>query len=146
MTEIVDVEDIVKKLNNLIELEYDAIAAYQAAIERLEDKNYQSQLNIFMQDHENHIAALSQLVSQEGGVPADKGDMKAILTKGKVVIADLAGDEAILKAMLMNEEVTNKSYEKEVIQKYPQPIQSILQDHLADERRHKEWLEVALLE
>ena len=146
MTEIVDAEDIVKKLNDLIELEYDAIAAYQAAIERLEDKNYQSQLNTFMQDHENHIAALSQLVSQEGGVPADKGDMKAILTKGKVVIADLAGDEAILKAMLMNEEVTNKNYEKEVTKAYPEPIQSILQHHLADERRHKEWLEVALLE
>jgi uncharacterized protein (TIGR02284 family) len=146
MTEIVDAEDMVKKLNDLIELEYDAIAAYQAAIERLEDKNYQSRLNLFMQDHENHIAALSQLVSQEGGVPAHKGDMKVILTKGKVIIADIAGDEAILKAMLMNEEVTNKSYEKEVIKSYPQPIHSILQDHLADERRHKEWLEVALLE
>lgn len=146
MTEIVDAEDIVEKLNDLIELEYDAIAAYQAAIDRLEDKNYQSQLNIFMQDHENHIAALSQLVSQEGGAPAEKGDMNVILTKGKVVIADLAGDEAILKAMLMNEEVTNKSYEKEVLKAYPHPIQSILQDHLADERRHKEWLEVALLE
>lgn len=145
MTERLDAEDVVKNLNDLIELDYDAIAAYQAAIDRLEDNNYKAQLAIFMQDHENHISALSQLVSQEGGAPADKGDMKVILTKGKVVIADLAGDEAILKAMLMNEEVTNKSYENEVTKHYPQPIQSILQEHLDDERRHKEWLEVALL-
>lgn len=146
MTDLVDSEDIVKNLNDLIELDYDAIAAYQAAIERLEDNNYKAQLTLFMQDHENHIAALSQLVSQEGGAPASKGDMKVILTKGKVVIANLAGDEAILKAMLMNEEVTNKSYEKEVKKGYRQPIQAILMDHLDDERRHKEWLEVALLE
>lgn len=146
MTDLVDSEDIVKHLNDLIELDYDAIAAYQAAIDRLDDNNYKAQLTIFMQDHENHIATLSQLVSQEGGAPATKGDMKVILTKGKVVIANLGGDETILKAMLMNEEVTNKSYEKEVEKDFPQPIQAILMAHLADERRHKEWLEVALLD
>ncbi|MCL5974533.1 MAG: PA2169 family four-helix-bundle protein [Gammaproteobacteria bacterium] len=146
MTEIFDSKVVIKNLNDLIELDYDAIAAYQAAIDRLEDINYKDQLAIFMQDHENHIATLSQLVSQEGGAPADGTDMKVILTKGKVIIAELGGDEAILKAMLMNEEVTNKTYEKEVGKGYRPPIQAILMDHLADERRHKEWLEVALLE
>lgn len=146
MTELVDAEEIIKDLNDLIELDYDAVEAYQAAIDRLEDKNYKDQLANFMQDHQNHIAALSQLVSQEGGSPADGADMKVILTKGKVVIANLGGDETILKAMLMNEEVTNKSYEKEVEKDFPQPIQAILMAHLADERRHKEWLEVALLD
>ncbi len=55
----------------------------------------------------------------EGGNPADGGDLKQILTKGKVVIAELGGDDAILKAMKMNEEVTNKSYEEMVNEALP---------------------------
>lgn len=146
MTEVLNSDDIVKNLNDLIELEYDAIAAYQAAIDRLENQAYIDKLASFMHDHVNHIATLSQLVSQEGGAAADSGDMKMILTKGKVVIAELGGDEAILKAMKMNEAVTNETYEKEVAKSYPEPIQSILLTHFADERRHKQWLQVVLLE
>jgi len=144
MNEVMNKENLVEKLNDLIELDYDAVAAYQAAIDRLENPGYRDQLNAFMQDHENHIAALSQIVRQEGGAPADGGDMKKILTKGKVVIAELGGDNAILKAMQMNEVVTNKTYEAEVEEGFPEPVQTILQNGLADERRHKAWLETVL--
>lgn len=137
-------DEIVKNLNNLIELDYDAISAYQAAIEKLENKGFKDQLHVFMQDHENHIVALSQLVSQKGGTPAKGGDLKQILTKGKVIIAEPGGDKAILKAMRMNEEVTNKTYEKAVEKEYPEPYHGILSTNLKDERRHKEWLEAAI--
>ena len=40
--------------------------------------------------------------------------MKALLTKGKVVIAGLMGDEAILQAMRTNEADTNTAYERAV--------------------------------
>lgn len=146
MTELLGPEEIIKNLNELIGLDYDAITAYQAAIESLDNQHYKNQLNLFLQDHENHIEVLIQLVCQEGGVPVKSGDIKQFLTKGKVVIAELDGDETILKAMSENEEVTNKTYEKEIVKDYRPPIQAILMAHLADERRHKEWLEVALFE
>ena len=143
MTEM-NSEDLIKKLNNLIELDYDAIAAYKAAIERLDDMQFKQQLAAFMEDHQNHITALSESVRLEGGNPADGGDLKQILTKGKVVIAELGGDKAILKAMKMNEEVTNKSYEEMVNEPFPGTIKLILQNGLADERRHRAWLNATL--
>lgn len=144
MNEIIDKTNMVEKLNDLIALDYDAISAYQTAVERLENPGYRDQLNVFMQDHENHIAALSQVVCQEGGAPVEKGDIKKILTKGSVYIAELAGDQGILKAMQLNEVMTNNRYEDNVEEAFPEPVHSILQNGLADERRHKEWLEATL--
>ena len=67
--------------------------------------------------------------------------MKVVLTKGKVVLANLAGDEAILAAMLANEELTNKRYEKAVKAKsLDAATRKVVESNLRDERRHREWL------
>lgn len=135
-----DKDEVISNLNDLIELDYDAIEAYQAAINRLESTQYKTSLREFMGDHKRHIKELSSLVSGEGGTPAKEADAKKFLTKGKVILANLAGDDAILKAMKANEEVTNITYEKAVEKGYPDNIQTVLKKALADERRHKEWL------
>ncbi len=144
MVTVVDSEQIVADLNELIELDFDAIAAYQTSIERMETVTYKGKLTEFLGDHERHINDLSELVRKEGGTPATSGDAKKMLTKGKVVLADMAGDEAILKAMKSNEEQTNSKYEKAVDKGYADHIQTVLQKGLADERRHKSWLETTL--
>lgn len=140
MATVTDTKEIVSDLNDLIELDYDAIAAYQTAIERLENDAYKIKLTEFLGDHERHIVELGKLVLNEGGTPAAEGDARKVLTQGKVVMADLAGDEAILKAMKSNEEQTNSKYEDAVETGYPEDIQAALQRGLADERRHKAWL------
>jgi len=67
--------------------------------------------------------------------------MKALLTKGKVVIAGLMGDEAILQAMRTNEADTNTAYERAVNFKGLQAnTRDVLQRGLEDERRHCEWI------
>ncbi len=145
MTTVRESEEVVSDLNDLIELDYDAIAAYQAAIERLESAAYKTKLTEFLGDHKRHVEELGTEVRKEGGNPPTDGDAMKIMTKGKVVIADLFGDEAILKAMRANEEVTNKKYEAAVEEGYAEHIQTILRKGLADERRHKGWL-IATLE
>ena len=49
-----------------------------------------------------------------GRTPPKEGDMKPLLTKGKVVIAGLMGDEAIPRAMRTNEADTSTAYERAV--------------------------------
>lgn len=144
MANVTDSKEIISDLNDIIELDYDAIAAYRTAIERLEGDAYKVKLTEFLGDHERHIVELGKAVLNEGGEPSTEGDAKKVLTKGKVVMADLAGDEAILKAMRSNEEQTNSKYEDAVEIGYPEHIQEILQRGLADERRHKAWLQAAL--
>ncbi len=144
MATVTDASKVTSDLNDLIQLDYDAIAAYEAAIERLDNAAYKQQLTEFLGDHRRHIEELTQAVRGAGGDPATKGDAKKLLTKGKVVLADLAGDKAILSAMKSNEEQTNTEYEKAVKKGYEASIQTILERGLADERRHKAWLEQTL--
>jgi hypothetical protein len=75
---------------------YDAADAYQAAIDRLKDSRCRARLTEFKSDHLRHVEELSQILSRMGRTPPSGGDMKSILTSGKVVMAGLMGDEAIL--------------------------------------------------
>ncbi len=135
-------KDIVHLLNNLIELDFDAIEAYEAAIARLTDAHDQESLRAFMGDHMRHTKELAVRVRELGGEPKNRADIKQVLTKGKVVLAGLIGDVAILWAMRSNEDDTNKAYEKAVEQQgLPSQLRNLLEQNLNDERRHRAWIE-----
>lgn len=144
MAPTTDSSEIAKHLNNVIELDFDAIAAYQAAIDRVESAEFRTKLEEFKQDHERHVETLGKLVQAHGAQAASSGDAKKLLTKGQVVIAGLMGDSAILEAMKMNEEQTNKKYESEVEVDFPQDVHQALEQGLADERRHRGWIKETL--
>jgi uncharacterized protein (TIGR02284 family) len=131
-----------ERLSNLIELDYDAINAYREAIERVDDAESKQELAKFMADHERHTEELSAHLKSMGETPPTEGDAKSMLTKGKVMLADLAGDKALLKAMKTNEDDTNTAYERAVEHDdTPAELKAILERNLADERRHREWIE-----
>lgn len=144
MTTEADSKEIISELSDLIKLDYDAIAAYQSAIERLDDAGHKKKLAEFMGDHESHVQELGKAVRNHGGTPPTEGGALKVLTKGKVVIAGLVGDKAILKAMKANEVVTNTKYEHAAKKNYPEQIQAIVQQGLSDERRHKDWIEATI--
>jgi uncharacterized protein (TIGR02284 family) len=133
---------VVDLLNNLIALDFDAIAAYQAAMARLDDAPCQEQFRQFLGDHERHTRDLSALVRELGGSPSTQADAKALLTQGKVVIGNLVGDRGILMAMKTNEDDTNTAYERAAAREDVSPrARAVLQQNLADERRHRAWIE-----
>lgn len=135
-------KDLTSLLNALIELDLDAVEAYQAAIDRLEDADDKRNLTNFMGDHERHVRELQPLVEELGGKPADEADIKQILTKGKVVLASLAGDRAILMAMKTNEEDTNTAYERAVQRDdLPAHMRAVIARNREDERRHLAYIE-----
>lgn len=137
--------NLIDTLNNLIRLDFDAIEAYQAAINRLQDATCKEQLTQFMRDHERHTRDLSAIVTQLGATPATESDLKAWLTQGKVVIGNLTGDSGILKAMKSNENDTNTAYERALGRGDATPdVQEVLQRNLDDERRHRSWIETRL--
>jgi predicted outer membrane protein len=68
--------------------------------------------------------------------------MKSVLTSGKVVLADMMGDEAILKAMKTNEDDTVTAYDRAANNNCCTPeLRQICENALADERRHRQWME-----
>jgi bacterioferritin (cytochrome b1) len=135
--------DAIKKL---IELDYDAAEAYKIAYEKLENIDYKHQVKIFREDHERHIELLNKILVYHNENMVKGPDLKKWLTKGKVFLSNLIGDDiAILKAMHSNEIDTNTAYER--INSYENKFQDavkILEDGLADEKKHKQWLETII--
>lgn len=135
----------VETLMDLVELDFDAVAAYEAAVNRLNDPVVKDQLGQFMSDHQRHIQELSVIVRELGQVPPTSSDVKAVLTQGKVVIGGLVGDKGILSAMRSNEDDTNQAYEQALKRNDILPrAEGILKQNLADERRHRAWIEERL--
>lgn len=133
-------------LKELIELEYAAVDSYGAAIERLENTSYQEKLKEFKKDHERHVEEVSALLRENNHEVPQKGDTaKQILTIGKVLLANLVGDKAILQAMKSNEGDTNTAYERMAGHegKWAEAA-DILDKALRDEKRHKAWLKNTL--
>ena len=132
-------------LNALLELDYDAIEAYRAAIARLDNAEDRKQLATFMADHERHTRELTSLVAAMGKQPSKGADLKQWLTKGKVIIAGLVGDSAILAAMKTNEDDTNVAYERAFQRTdLPSDVRIVIERNLADERRHRAYIEARL--
>jgi uncharacterized protein (TIGR02284 family) len=127
-------------LNELIELDYDAIEAYRAAVARVEDLRDRARLAGFLDDHLRHVRDLSALVRDLGAEPAGCGDLRQILAKGKVVIGGLLGDRLVLEAMKANEADTTAAYERAAARELPPPARALVDRHLAEERRHHDWI------
>jgi uncharacterized protein (TIGR02284 family) len=134
-------KEVVDLLNDLLELEFDAIEAYQTAIEKLDGAGDKRELGSFLVDHQRHINELTTCVEAIGGTAASKADLKRVLTQGKVVLMGLLGDRAIMMAMKTNEDDTNTAYERAAGRKDLSPsILDVVERALADERRHRSWI------
>jgi len=138
-------KELVKLLNSLIELDYDAIEVYQVAIEKLGDAMEKAQLRVFVKDHERHVAQLRAIVVGAHEKTAEKGDFKAVLSKGRILLGSLAGDRAILAAIMSNENAINAAYERATQRDdLPRELREALMANLADERRHLAYMEARL--
>jgi rubrerythrin len=137
-----DVDDLVE---DLIKLDFAAIEAYDAAIKRLSNEEYKRKLDEFRDDHQEHTRVLGAWMRDQGRDPPDSGGAKQLLTSGKVVIAGLAGDKQILKAMKTNEDDTNTAYERAVNHEdVDEELRMVFEKNLSDERRHRAWIEATL--
>lgn len=133
-----------KLVQNLLILERDAIAAYDSTIERLDDAGSKAKIAEFKQDHERHVAELTRMAGALGVEAPSEGDAKQYLTTGKVALASIIGDRTILKAMSTNEIETKMAYDHAAKNDAASPeARSFFQKALADETRHKAWMDSA---
>ena len=142
MVTLVGNEDSIEKLViDLLYLEHDAIAAYDSCVERLDDKTLSSKIAEFKQDHLQHVVALNEMARELGVEAPTEGDMKQMLTTGKIALADLMGDAAILKAMKTNEDDTVTAYERASRHEGAIPTSKafFMKAH-QDEERHRAWM------
>jgi hypothetical protein len=128
-------------LYDLIELEYDTQAAFEAAIARLTGQAYKEQLRQFLADQQRHILDLKAVAAPLCDALPHGPDSRRILTKGLLMLAHLAGDRAILHALGSTLDAMNEAYERALTEDVVTPeALGVVQRHFLDERRHRDWL------
>jgi len=138
-----DVRHAVAVLNDLIQLEYDTMAAYRAAIDRIDSMLVRRELAQFFADHEAHTRTLTTCVERYGGRAKTGGDLKQLWTRGRVILADLAGDDAVLTALKRLESNVHRAYERaqsELRYVGDPPLAAAFDGALAEEDHHVLWL------
>ncbi|MDX2052458.1 MAG: DUF2383 domain-containing protein [Polyangiaceae bacterium] len=129
-------------LKALIAADYDAILAYRAAVDRLSNDGARSTLQSFQEDHERHVEQLSAFMAALGVEPPQRGDLMGLVAKGRVMVGNVVGDQGILAAMRSNEDDSNLAYERALtVVGLPEHIRRVLEANLADERRHRGWID-----
>jgi uncharacterized protein (TIGR02284 family) len=139
------IREVVALLNRLIQLDHDAIEGCKAAMDRVAQTDDRAQLGWMLSEHRRHAEELGVVVRNLGGDPASHGDLRAVLTRGKVVLGALSGERAVLEAVQSCEAEAVAAYAHAASQPgVPVDVANVLERQLADERRHHAWLSARL--
>lgn len=137
--------DLIATLNDLLELDHDAVNAYSIAIEALDRSGWRQDLTRFRGDHERHIEELTGLIHAHGGQPADHSHMPTGAFKAAVQTAGAAGgDREVLLAFKSNEGQVRDKYRRQAEGDYPEDVEVVLRRNARDEERHYAWVLAAL--
>jgi rubrerythrin len=128
-------------LNKLIQIDVDAACSYREAIAHVDDASARYDLESFLFDHERHVMELTSVIRDLGGSPIQAHrDFKGAVLEGMTKLRS-RGTLGALRAMRMNERLTNRTYDR-ALDRYMPPIgQAIVVENLKDERRHLNEIE-----
>jgi hypothetical protein len=134
--------DLIAELNDLLQLDHDAVQAYTLAIDNLEDEGLRQTLRGFRGDHERHIEELTWLIRNHGGMPMELAHIPTGFFKLAVQKAGtLGGDKGILLAYKANEGQVRDKYQRHALRPdHPEGIAEVLRGAAADEDRHYTWV------
>ncbi|MEW5926099.1 MAG: ferritin-like domain-containing protein [Gemmatimonadota bacterium] len=136
---------LVALLNDLLQLDHDAVGAYTVAIERVQREDYRQDLIRFRGDHQRHIADLTRLVRAHGGTPMEMPHLPSGAFKLAVQAAGSAGgDRALLLAFKSNEGQVRDKYGRAADGPHPPDVAEVLSRNAADEEKHYRWVSEAV--
>jgi rubrerythrin len=133
--------ELIAELNDLLQLDYDAVQAYTVAIKSLQNESYSQQLREFRLDHERHIDELVGLIQKLGGTAVELPHLPTGLFKLAVQgIGATGGDRALLIAFKANERQVRDKYRRAAQGRHTPDVQQVIQRAAADEERHYAWV------
>jgi uncharacterized protein (TIGR02284 family) len=141
----VETQQVIERLESLMQLDHNAVQAYEQAIARIDIPAVREKLEEFRADHERHIVDLDVSIRQLGGEPEELSrDLKGTLLEGFTALRSVAGTEGALKAMKTNEQLTNRQYDDALSLDLPQEIREVLERNRDDERRHLAFIDASI--
>jgi uncharacterized protein (TIGR02284 family) len=122
---------LIDLLNDLIEVNRDAVTGYMRAAEAIESAALTAQMNQFARRHDNCITELSTLVIALSGEPASERTATGQPNRAWVDIGVIAGEglrDAILKECEHGERVVVHAYASALQNPLPENISQVVQE------------------
>ena len=138
--------EILDGLNDLLQLDHDAIGAYEIAIEKLQDRDNAQQIAGFKRDHERHIQELNVAIAGLGGTPKNEPHATGPFKQALQSLGGLAGDRGLLIAWRTNELQVRTRYDAYASKAnhWGADLKRLVDRNALDEERHYEWVTRAL--
>lgn len=140
-------DHLIAELNDLLQLDHDAVQAYTVAIDVVRDARYREQLVEYRADHKRHIEELAGLVRGRGGLPVELPHATAPLKLAVQALGAAPGDSTLLLAFKAVEGQARDKYRRVASSAaLPDDAREVVQRAAADEDRHYAWVEQTLRE
>lgn len=138
--------EILEGLNDLLQLDHDAVGAYEIAMEKLHDRDHADQIAGYRRDHERHIRELNELIAELGGTPVNQPHATGPFKLALQSLGGLAGDRGTLMAFRTNELQVRAKYDAYAAKAnaWPTNIKRIIDACALDEERHYRWVSEVL--
>ena len=136
------VSEIIDGLNDLLQLDHDAIGAYDIAIERLEDRDHANQILGYRRDHERHIQELNELIAALGGTAKNQPHLTGPFKQALQALGAIGGDRGILTSFRQNELQVRSKYEMYAARAnhWPENVKRAIDRNALDEEKHYRWV------
>ncbi|NUO62890.1 MAG: SnoaL-like domain-containing protein [Gemmatimonadaceae bacterium] len=142
-----DTAGIIADLNDLLQLDHDAVEAYTVAIDRVRSERYRDALVQYRNDHKRHIEELAALVRARGGLPTELPHPTGALKLVVQALGSAGNDATLLLAFKAVEGQARDKYRRFAAETdYPEDVKSVIARAAEDETRHYAWVEQTLRE
>ncbi len=139
--------EAIERLSSLIQLDIDAVHAYEQALQQIDDSAVHARIAAFRDDHQQHVQELSaHVVSLGGEPPRFSPDFKGFIIQGFTALRSMTGTRGALNAMEGNEKLTNGKYEEALAWDVSPEAAALVRKNFVDERRHLVYIKDALRE
>lgn len=130
----------ISQLNDLLQLDHDAVAAYRVAIAELDSPRLKSELEAHRADHERHIEELERHIQRIGGKPMPVPHLSGVFKLAVQSAVAAAEDRTVLLAFKANEMQVRDKYTRAATgMDLPVDIRDTVTRAAADEQRHYDW-------
>ena len=126
-------------LNDLLQLDHDAVAAYGIALKELDSPQLRRELEVHLSDHERHILELERHIETLGGMKMPMPHASGLFKLAVQGAVAAGSDKAVLLAFKANEMQVRDKYARAAERDMPPEVTNTVRRAAADERRHYEW-------
>lgn len=137
---------LIADLNDLLQLDHDAVEAYTLAIDVVRSDRYREALVVHRADHKRHIEELAALVRKRGGLPTELPHPTAPLKLVVQALGAAPNDQTLLLAFKAVERQVRDKYGRFAAKRFPEDVREVVQRAADDEVRHYQWAEDSLRE